>query len=164
MAERIQSRILHRGDGVAVAEIGRICVTIWRDGVTPSRFEKQRAGLEQVVRNQPDGAGFLCVIEPTAKPPNDELRRASTEMVDSHGTRLKCVAVVIEGEGFRAAVTRSVVSGMALLFSRRMPGKTFSSVADALRWMAPFLSLHPIVVPRVGMLVEEVRRGLDPLE
>src|ERR1700722_19753412 len=106
------SKTLHCREGVVVAEAGRVCVVIWRGAVTESSFGLQRDGLAQVVRNHPEGSAFLCVIEPTAKPPNDDLRVASTRMIEGHGTHLACVAVVIEGEGFRAAITRGVISGM----------------------------------------------------
>src|SRR5260221_13926411 len=88
------ARVLSSTDGIAIAEVEPVCVVIWRDGVVPARFEKQRAGLAEVVDRHPGVAGFLCIIEPTAKPPDDKLRRASTDMLLSHGDRLKCVACV----------------------------------------------------------------------
>jgi len=152
-------RILSFHDGVAVAQVGPLCVVIWREAVTPQRFERQRAGLEKVLEDREDGAGFLCVIEPTSAPPDDALRRASTQMVETHADRLKCVAVVIEGEGFRAAITRSVISGMALLLPRRIQATAFSTVRDALVWIARYLPVTPI--DRTASLVEWARGHLN---
>jgi len=158
--ERATDRqIFHVGDGVAVAQYGRLCVVIWRDAVTRPRFERQRAGLAAVVRNQPDGAGFLCVIEPSSKPPDEELRRASTEMIASHGEHLKCTAVVVQGEGFKAAITRSVLSGMTLLFSRKVETKFCSNTPAALKWMRAHLDIpYP---EQAATFVDEVQRRLD---
>jgi hypothetical protein len=149
-------------DGVAVGELGRVCVVIWRDAVVEHRFERQQAGLADVVRRHRDGAGFLCVIEPTAAPPNDRLRRASIKMVESHGESLRCVAVVIEGEGFRAAITRSVISGMLLLLHSRTPVRVFSRVGEAVGWMQGHIR---ITRPETVMTdVEELRSQLDPFQ
>ena len=153
-------RILHTGDGVAVAEIGAVCVVIWRDAVIMRRFERQAAGLSEVVNNNPQGAGFLCVVEPSATPPDDKLRRASINMVTSHGDNLKCVACVIEGTGFRAAVGRSVLSGMTLVSGqRKSPLSIFSSITAAARWMGRYVKLEQFVF---ADSVESVRRTLEP--
>jgi hypothetical protein len=58
-------------------------------------------------------------------------------MIAENENRLRCVAVVIEGDGFRAAIARSVLSGMVLLFpNRRVPVSYFSTVRDATEWVA----------------------------
>ncbi len=155
------TRVLFCGDGLAVAEIGPVCVVIWRDAVTRSRFEKQKAGLAEVVARHQGEAGFLCIVEPTAAPPDDQLRRASTEMIESHENRLKCVAGVIEGSGFKAAVTRSVMSGMALLLARRQaPVQYFARVDIAARWMAKLIGVDP---PQFVAGVEALRARLAPV-
>ncbi|WP_394839131.1 hypothetical protein LVJ94_19780 [Pendulispora rubella] len=154
-------QILHRTGGMAIAQFGRLCVVVWRDAVTQPTFDLQRAGLDQVVRNHPDGAGFLCVIEPSTRPPDDALRRASAQMVMSHGDHLKCTGVVIEGEGFRAAITRGVLSGMALLLSRKVQAMAFSDTFSALKWMRNYVPVGPI--ERGTSFIEQVRKELDPL-
>ena len=160
--ESTSVRILHSGDGVAVAEIGAVCVVIWREAVIKRRFDHQSAGLAHIVAQHPQGAGFLCVVEPSASPPDDKLRRASIDMVASHGEKLKCVACVIEGTGFRAAVGRSVLSGMALVFGqRKAPLSFFSSVDAATRWMKQYVELD---TTRFVSSVERVRRSLDPFK
>jgi hypothetical protein len=136
-------RMFHVDETVAVAETGAICVALWRGAVTKVPFEWQRSSLAEVVQRHPRGAGFLCVIEPTAKPPDDELRKASTQMVLSHGERLSCVACVIEGEGFRAAVTRGALSGMVLLLrNRKSRISFFSKIPEAARWMSGMLPME----------------------
>jgi hypothetical protein len=155
-------RILHSGDGVAVGEVGAVCIVIWREAVIKSRFDRQAAGLAEVVKRNPDGSCFICVVEPTAAPPDDKLRKASVEMVESHGEKLKCVACVIEGTGFRAAVGRSVLSGMALLFGRReTPLSFFANTSAAARWMAQYMKVNPL---EVAKSVETVRKALAPAQ
>jgi len=156
----VEEQILHSEQGIAIAQSGRLCVVIWRGGVTATKFERQREGLAQVVHHHPDGVGFLCVIEADTKPPNEALRRASAEMIASHGDHLKCTAVVIEGNGFWAAITRSVISGMALMVSRRVHA-VFSNISSALKWMH-----HHVPVGSINAtthFVEDLRKELDSL-
>lgn len=148
-------------DGVGVAEVDNVCVVVWRREVTRPRFDAQYAGLSEVVARSPDGAGFLCVIEPSAGPPDDELRRASAKMISTHQTRLRAIACVVEGTGFRNAVSRSALSGIALLIGRRsMPFSVFGTVGPATDWMAPKLgALRP---GTLATHVEALRARLEP--
>jgi hypothetical protein len=138
----IATRIIHDSEGLLVAEIGVICAVVWRKSVTKQRFELQRSGLAAVVDRHRDGAGFMCVVEETSWPvPNDELRRASGEMVASHGARLACLALVVEATGFSAAVIRGTITGM-LPFVRLgsgIPVAVFSNIRDAVPWMTEFV-------------------------
>jgi hypothetical protein len=129
-------RILHCNDGLGVAEVANVCLVIWRGAVVRPQFELQRLALAQVVKRHSDGAVFLCVVEATATAPDDELRRASVDMVASHGDRLKCVACVFEATGFVAAVHRGAITAMLFCLRPRsaVPVSFFSSVDGAIRW------------------------------
>lgn len=138
-----------RGAGIAwserslgVATIGPVCIVVWRENVTAERFRRQELALQDVVRRYPREAGFLCVVEAGTTPPDERLRNASAEMIDAHGDRLRCLACVIEGSGFRAALTRSALSGIALLIARREL-KFAATVSAAAAWMAPRCGVLP---------------------
>jgi hypothetical protein len=149
-------RVHHRAPEIVVAESGHLCVVIWRGAVTKYPFEQQRSGLAAVVARHPNSAGFLIVIEPTATPPDDQLRRESTQMLQSHGDRLKCVGCVVEGEGFKAAITRGVLSGMVLLMrNRQSPISFFSNVRSAAQWMAGYVQIPS--VDALASIVEDIR-------
>lgn len=156
------TRILQCGDGIAVAEIGPVCVVIWRDAVVRSRFEKQKQGLAAVVEKNPGSAAFVFVVEPTAAPPDEQLRKASMQMIADHQERLRCVAGVIEGTGFKAAVARSVLSGITLLLGKReVPISYFAKVGEATRWVSQQVVVDPL---QLATAIEAVRSRLDPLE
>jgi hypothetical protein len=133
--------LVTHAEGLAVGEAGPVCVVVWRTAPTRPLFDAQSAALTEAVLRHPDGAALLCVIEPTADPPSDELRKASTQMIASHGSRLKCVACAIEATGFGAAVTRSVLSGMAMLLPGRTTATAFlPTVKHSATWMRKHLS------------------------
>lgn len=129
-------KIIYCDDILAVAETNALCVVIWRGAVTSDPFDRQSKGLDEVVHRNPRRAGFICVVESTAKAPDDELRRASGQMIASHGEHLRCVACVIEGQGFKAAINRGAVAAMTLFVrNRKTPVSVFATVADAAMWM-----------------------------
>jgi hypothetical protein len=145
LRQAVPFTVLHRSAAIAIGELGPLCAVIWRDDVTHERFDIQRLALDQVVRRHRPEAGFLCVIEADVKPPSEELRKASSEMLASHRGALCCMAGVIEGDGFRAALTRSVLLGITRLgLTRGSPQpRYFANVSQASRWLCDHLPLDP---------------------
>jgi hypothetical protein len=154
--------ILSSDHGLALGEAGPVCIAVWRGGVTRVRFQRQKVGLGDVVARHPGGAAFLCVVEATTNPPDEEQRRASIQLLTSFGSTLKCAALTIEAGGFRGALIRTVASAMAALrTSPRPPAAAFLGVTSAARWMGEHLPLGP--AEELAAAVEVVRAVLPPL-
>ena len=129
--------VKHRtGGGLLIAMIGPVCLALWRSKPTPQLFEIQRSHLHAAIARQPGKIAFLCVVEPHADPPDETERAASTHMISSQGENLAGVACVIEGSGFRAAITRTVLSGMVFMIRTPAPIKLFDGVRIAAPWLA----------------------------
>ena len=140
-----RERLVYADEGVSVGEVGDIAIAIWRESVTRSRFKHQAQGLASVVARAPGACGFMCIVETACRPPEEDMRRASVEMLNLHGTRLPMLACVIEGDGFRAAVTRSVMAGMAMIAgSRHLKINAFGSVTAASTWLASSNRFGPL--------------------
>jgi hypothetical protein len=139
--------------------IGPVCLAIWRTKPSEELFDTQRKSLASAVGRDPGHVAFLCVVESTADAPDQKVRDASAEMITSHGKNLAAVACVIEGSGFRAAVTRTVLSGIALVARNAAPTKYFDSVSAASAWLAERLPLGAPV--SLAAEVELGRRHLD---
>jgi hypothetical protein len=138
----VSTRLLHHDATLAAAEVGQTCVVIWRGEVTAVPFERQRTAFDEVMGAHPDGAAFLCLVERTAKAPGDELRRASLKMILNHVDRLRCVACVIEGDGFVASINRSALSAMMLLAGpQKTPFAVFAKMGEAAIWMRRYLDI-----------------------
>jgi len=129
-------RVTHDADGLLMGMIGPVCLALWQAKPTPERFAVQRAHLHAAVKRDPGKVVFLCVVSTKADPPDEAERRGSAEMITSQGNQLLGVACVVEGMGFRAAITRTVLTGMVLLIRSPSPIKLFESV----RLSAPFLA------------------------
>jgi hypothetical protein len=135
---RIGARLIYTSPGLGIAEVGSVCLVVWRGPVTPERFEQQWMALHEVTNAHPHDAGFLCVIEPDCPPPDNALQQASLRMIDQHSDRLRGVACVIEARGIRAAVARSILSSLALLLSARDLQLSFVATLQAgAGWLAP---------------------------
>lgn len=124
-------------DGLGITSAGAVCLVVWHQAVTFERFKRQRAALNALAERHPEGICFLCVVGAVVPPPDSELRKATIRMVADLGKRLRCVACVIEGEGFRAATTRSVLAGMTLLLRSNAPAtRIVANTGEAAAWLA----------------------------
>lgn len=136
-----QAEIVKVGDGIVVGQVGNVCIALWRKKPTPERFEIQRACLEAAVKKTPGKIVFLCLVEAGTEPPDENIRKASSAMITGHGANLKAVAIVVEGTGFKAAISRTVLSGIVFLIRTPSPIKYFESAASGAAWLAQFVPI-----------------------
>jgi len=135
------------------------CVAIWRRKPHQATFNLQRSLLDDTVAAHPGKAKFLCVVEEGAPAPDDDIRKASADMVNQHGDKLSKVACVIEGEGFKAAITRTVLAGIGMVIRKRVPMKFFDSVDSAAAWLTE--AEGPSAAVDLRSQVRELRKQLD---
>lgn len=127
--------ISHRARGLLLGTFGDVFFAVWSTKPTPELFELQRSGLASVVQSRPGRALFLCVVSPNSDPPEQAERDASSRMINVHGARLLGTACVVEGSGFRAAITRTVLTGIALFIRTPSPVTFFEGIEAACDWM-----------------------------
>jgi hypothetical protein len=153
-------RLLHAGDGLATAELGSYCLILWREPVNHARFLVQREALELVTSRHADGIGILCVIEPVTESPSEELRTEASRLLAALSSRIRNMAYVVEGDGFRAAIIRGVLSSIELLRGKRaFPSRYFAETSAASRWLcAGAAQLHDELVSGVSELREQLDR------
>lgn len=131
----LELHISHRARGLLLGTFGDVFFAAWSTKPTPELFELQRAGLASAVHAKPGRTLFLCVVSPNAEPPDQAERDASSRMITSHGAKLLGTACVVEGSGFRAAITRTVLTGIVLFIRTSSPVTFFESVDAAAQWM-----------------------------
>jgi len=134
-ARATELQIIHHAEGLLVASFGPVLVSAWSTKPVPRLFEIQRAQLAAAVARNPGKQMFLCVVAPNADPPDQAEREASAKMITSQGDKLAACACVIEGSGFRAAITRTVLTGIVLLVRTPSPVTFFESVESASFWL-----------------------------
>ena len=152
----VASKIHYADDVLIGAEIGSSCVTIWNVAPDDFLFERQRSTLEKVIASHSEPIGYLCLVLATAPPPSERMRKASVEMLQDLRAHLACVTGVIEGQGFRSAITRSVLSGMAFVLSGRdFRVKFASTVEHAATFMSQFVNIGSVEL--YGRVVDSYR-------
>ena len=162
MTSQTQLEITHAGRGLVMATFGAISVALWQIKPTLSLFEIQREGLAAVVRKHPGRAAFLCIVQTSADPPDQEIRNASTQMITGHGPNLAAVACVIEGSGFRAAITRTVLTGIVFVIRNPQPFRFLETVEAASDWLATRLGSRSVF--GLAEQVAKARQGLSEAE
>lgn len=128
-------QVTRQSDGLILASFGHVCVAVWSTKPTKPLFEAQRLALATTVARHPGRALFLCIISAKTEAPDQDLRDASAKMIASHGHDLAGCACVIEGTGFRAAITRTVLTGISLVLRSPVPSTFCDSAQAACEWL-----------------------------
>ncbi len=100
----------------AVGTYGNTLLVHFRE-LTPAQCT---AAFETGIRSIPkaEKVVFFGVIELASTPPDQEARQAFSRFFERHGDRLSALVITYRGEGFRAAMIRTVVSGIVSVLPR----------------------------------------------
>jgi len=162
VAPGVQELTLHGCDeqhGVGVWR--NLLIAVWRTETRAPAVDRVSAVLGKLARTHRDVA-LLQVIEEGATAPDADARRAISNLLKQHGSVIRCSAVVYEGDGFRAATLRAVVTGIALLSRPLYPHVVFASTISAINWTARHYSHDgPVWAEQVRNAVDELRLTLD---
>jgi hypothetical protein len=127
--------ITYKSDRFMMASFDAVCIAVWHTQPTRALFEIQRTHLAATVALHPTRAAFMCVVSQRADPPEQEIRDASSKMIASHAGKLAGCACVIEGSGFRSAITRTVLTGIIFVVRSPVPYLFCESVTAACGWL-----------------------------
>jgi hypothetical protein len=116
---------------------GQLFVVVWKVNTTMEGVTALRQGVTQLGKKNPQGIGLLTVVEANAPMPSSEARDAIATFLREAGSFINASAVIFEGEGFRAAAVRSVVTGLTMLAKQPYPHKVFAGITEAAAWLAP---------------------------
>lgn len=94
----------------------------------------------------------VSIVDREGGIPDAEVRAALDSMAPVVAPYYAAVACLFEGEGFRAAMIRGVISSFQLLSRAKYPQKVFSNPDECAAWLAP-------KAPEAGMRL----RGTDEL-
>jgi hypothetical protein len=141
-----------------------LVVVVWRSETQIPAIERCSALIGEVARRH-GSAALLQIVEPTAVPPESEIRKAISAMLKGHARDLTCSAVVFEGDGFRAAGVRGVVTAISLLSRTPFPHVIFASPLSAINWTARHLSVDgPVWLEQARNAIDHLRAVIDENE
>jgi hypothetical protein len=114
-----------------------IAVALWRYNTTaPDVQELERTALlAHGAHARP--IALIQVVPASALTPDAAARTALARMLLNLNGRVSHSALVHEAEGFRAAMIRSIVTGIAALSNPGFPHRVFARLEEAVAWMTP---------------------------
>lgn len=153
--------------GLRVIEIDPVCslgeqdrclFVVWRQQPTRLMFDLRHRVLAELATRHSGQCGYCELIEPTSKPPTDELRKVAVEVFRRLGRDLSCVGFVMEGNELRTALVRTILTGMTFLVPQMQPSKVFKRLTDAAGWIRPQLgSIEPGFEARFAAAFDHLR-------
>jgi hypothetical protein len=133
-------------EGLRIIEIDPVCslgererclFVVWRQQPTRAMFDLRHRALTDLATRHRGKCAYVEVIEPTSKPPTDELRKVAVEIFRKLGRDVSCVGFIMEGNVLRTALVRAILTGMTFLVPQMQPSKVFKRIGDAATWMRP---------------------------
>lgn len=108
----------------------------WRTPPTLARLQEVLARVEAVAQANGRPIAFVMEHDPSLGAPDAEFRRRSVEAVDAVGPSIACLTVVLRTSGLRAAILRSVITGITMMARRQFPVRVVSGLhEEAQNWI-----------------------------
>ncbi len=142
---------------------GPVFITLWKKEARVDAARAIQFALRDFAASTPTGrVACLTVIEAKAELPSKDARIAVANLLRFNAESIVCSLNVMEGEGFRAAAVRGVVTGISLVARQPFPHRTSASVALAASWVATSMQKEGLVFSSEELIsaVESVRTAV----
>jgi len=138
------------GSGVAVA--------FWRLYTKVADVAELESAAAQAHEASGKPIALVQIVATSAIAPDTHVRAALGRMLTNLQGRVSCSAIVHEGEGFRASMIRSIVTGVVALSNPGFPHRVFSTLAEAVNWM---IQVDRFAAANVTLTVTRVRAAIS---
>jgi hypothetical protein len=137
-----------------------VAIAFWRYNTNAEYVAELEATAVRAHKAFGERIGLIQVVAGSAITPDGRARGALAQMLKSLNGIVSHSAIVHEAEGFRAAMIRSIVTGVAALSNPGFPHRVFAEVPEAAGWMSQCNDRLNIV--RIVSGVDRIR-GAIPL-
>jgi hypothetical protein len=145
--------------GHCIGRYDSVLICIWRETPTLAALETVRRVFTGMIEMRPGGAGVLGVAQDGMPTMGTDERRATSTMFADVGRYAYYVATVVEGDGFWASTSRSVMTAISIVAHRPCPLRIFRQVNEAAEWQTRFPGA--VAVPLLCDAVERCRALMD---
>jgi hypothetical protein len=154
---RRRVRIIEQAAGsYVVATLGHYVIVLLKTYFGSRGIAALEAASEDVLR-QYSRIGHLVVLYPEHNVPGPEEREAISRVLRRYRSAIAGAAIVREGDGFKATVTRSVGNAIQLLSRASHPMRIFPDVGDASVWLGSHLPGADVDATNLRAAVRELR-------
>jgi hypothetical protein len=153
------AQIIDRTPDHVLASWRDILLVVWRRQTTLGAVHTMGVSLGVLARRVGHPVDLVIVAEQTAAAPDADVRRPIAQVLKA-APIARC-AVVLEGDGFRAAALRAFATGVGMLACPPFPYRPFAHVVDAASWLATCGSSHtpPLWAESIERAVRYARAG-----
>jgi hypothetical protein len=148
----------------ALATAGPLFFIVWRVNTNIEAVREAHRRMTAHAAARGGHIGLVTIIEAGAPVPSGASRAELAGLLRDANAYIQASAVVFEGDGFRAAAVRSVVTGLNLLARPKFEHKIFGDAGKAFAWLSTALRglLDPSMTPAMLVaMTEELRRRID---
>ena len=130
------ARVLETGEGLCLASVGTVWVSLFGERATASQIARIRSYVEEATPGSGGGLHALVILTERAlsSPPDAAMREALRRLVAELPPR--GAAIVIEGHGLRARAVRLILAGLMRLARGSRTARSFEDVEGAARFLA----------------------------
>lgn len=126
---------LGRGDGYLFAGYHNVLIAIWTAQGTGERIAALDRVTAPFARKHPEGFSSVQFIAKGLPLANSEARERLIALMRRHHDELGCIGTVLDGSGFLASATRSLILGMRLLAPQSFDMQTYASIPELSAWL-----------------------------
>jgi hypothetical protein len=136
-----------------------LSIVVWAGGADGAAVKRVRGISQLLIGRFPDGHSNVSIVLNGVPPPTDEARQAFNYIFDGRVSDLRCMAVVLEGDGFWASALRSTVTGLRNAATTAFTVKLFSQLDPVSEW----LPAEHLARTGVALDSEELRAALEEM-
>lgn len=142
---------------VTYGELDNCLLTVWHERPTVPSVTEVLVDLRALCARCPDGAGVVQIVEPASKSPDEHVMKASAEGLRQVGPNLKALGFVFEGDQFRVAVNRAVLTTLMFFLKQPYPTKVVRAPREALGFVSTRVAVREDFVPDAVLALEHLR-------
>ncbi|MEC7519785.1 MAG: hypothetical protein VYE22_07965 [Myxococcota bacterium] len=126
--------VIDMGAGYALGLHGPVLIQLWEDGTPDEGAVGALAAAKSLAGRGHAATGSLVVVAEHASLPSAEARQHLSQLPSELGKGVG-VALVREGEGFRSAAVRAVMTGIMMFSRDPVPHQILSTVGEGAAWL-----------------------------
>lgn len=123
------------GPGFASGVYGPVLISVWDSAATVEQARSASSLLAALGRTE-DHILMMAVLGPSCPPPDNAVRDIFAAEINRLGGRITAVANIVEGQGFRAAAMRAVLTGLTLVIRSSQQQRACATVDEGAHFLA----------------------------
>jgi hypothetical protein len=127
--------VLDRGAGYVFVAHKNVLIASWTAQGTGPLIDALGRALGAFAEQHPEGISNVHIIAAGLPLANNDARAALSALMKKHDTDLACAGTVLDGTGFWASATRSVIMSLQLLTPSSFAVRTCGSDSELATWM-----------------------------